>query len=205
MKKVLGLVSILTLLSLSVLQADALKNSLNNMLGSDDSSGMVNLNGLDFNKKVVKPVFKSRSSRTVIATVNGKKILKKEADRYLKTVTAGKVKDFDRLAKNQRYLLVKDLARPIVLNAAMEREVSDKEKEMVYQQIWIEKQRANIVVSTDEMMMVYNGMKQQALAENARAIIPPFITLGKQLKMKVIENKIMMNLLKNVKIKVSSE
>ena len=66
----------------SPLSADALKNSLTNMLNEKETSSMVDLGSINLNgkPKPVQQVIKSRSSKAVIATVNGHKIIKKEAD-----------------------------------------------------------------------------------------------------------------------------
>ena len=64
-----------------------LKNSLTNILNEKDTSpSMVNLSNLNINGKAkpVQNVPKTRSSKAVVATVNGHKILKKEADAHLK-------------------------------------------------------------------------------------------------------------------------
>lgn len=186
----------LLLTSMTFVCADALKNSLNK-LQSEDTSVMV-----DLNSRPAKPVYQSRSPKSVVATVNGEKILKKDADKYLSRVTQGKVKDFDRLPQKQRKVLIHDLARPIVLDRIIQKELSEEEKNMVYQQFWIEKKRATTEVSNDEMMALYNNIKAETLAKDPKASIPPFITLGNQLKMKIIENKMMMDILKDVKIEV---
>ena len=55
-------------------------------------------------------------------------IYKKDANTLLKKVTAGKIKDFDRLAKKQQALLIQDLAKPIVLREAILAWISTQNK-----------------------------------------------------------------------------
>jgi len=74
----------------ATVSADGLKNSLTNMMNKKDTTpNMVDLSRLDVNAKpqVRKP--KTRSSKAVVATVNGTKIIKKNADAYLKKRTNG--------------------------------------------------------------------------------------------------------------------
>ena len=93
MKKYMAAIAISVGLCGGVASADALKNSLTQMLHEKDRMpGMVDLSRLD-QPKARPPV--SRPPQTVIATVNGYKIRKKEADAYLKSRTNGKVADFD--------------------------------------------------------------------------------------------------------------
>ena len=254
----------------SSVSADALKNSLTNILNTkDDSTGMVNLDGMSLgakpkHKRVAsarksrpasaiigrysdgKPVhkreadryiakatkgkikdldmlpkkqrlmvlrdlkriyaakhFKSRPSKAVIATVNGEKIIKKSADNYLKLVTKGKIKDFDRLGKKQRLMLVKDLARPMLVKQAVSKDLTQEEKDAVLSQFWLQKQRAETEVTNDEMLALYEAKKAKALALNPQAEIPPYISLGDALKKEIIKKKIMDTLMKDVNITVN--
>ena len=147
--------------------------------------------------------FKSRPSTAVVATVNGVKIYKKEADAYLKKVTAGKVKNYDRLAKKQRLVLIKDLARPIVVKYAIDNNITKEEKEELFKQMWLQKQRANIEVSSEEMFALYELKKEQSLALNPNAEIPHYMGLGNSLKNEILEQKMMENLMKDVNITVN--
>ncbi len=248
--------------------ADALKNSLTNILHTKDSSGMVNLSGVSVGAKPKqraikrvksrpastiigryndgKPVhkreadkyikkatkgkikdldllpkkqrlmvlkdlqrmyaikhFKSRPKTAVVAIVNGHTIHKKSVDNYLQQVTKGKVKDFDRLDKKQRLLLIKDFARPIVVQENIEKNLTEIEKDAVLSQVWLQKQRATIKVTNEQMLALYEATKAKALAANPQAQIPPYISLGDKLKNEIIEKEIMTNLMKDVNITVN--
>jgi len=247
------------------LAADALKNSLTNILNDKNSVGMVNLDNLSINgkpkptthfkkrspntiistvkgykirkkeadaflnkvtkgkvkdydrlpkkqrKMVIKELVKihtlknkkSRPSTAVIATVNGVKIIKKEADSFLKKMTSGKVKDFDMLDKKQRKLLITDLARPIVLKSEVDMNLTAEERDGILRQVWLEKQKSTIDVTNDEMLTLYEEKKAQSLAVNPNAVIPAYLTIGKQLKSEVIEKKITQKLMKDVKIEIN--
>jgi len=272
MKKILFTLGLTSAMLVSSVSADALKNSLNNILNQKDSSGMVNLNGVSVGAKprpkvikkrvrksrpgsaiigryndgkavhkkeadkyirkatkgkikdldllpkkqrlmVLKDLqrmyaikhFKSRPATAVVATVNGKSIYKKDADNYLKLVTQGKVKDFDRLDKKQRLVLIQDLARPIILKDAVDSNLTEVEKETIFKQMWLEKQRATIEVTNDEMLALYEAKKAKTLAANPQAQIPPYIALGDNLKNEILEQKMMANLMKDVNITVNYE
>lgn len=250
----------------SPVAADALKNSLTNILNDKSSVGMVNLDNLSINgKPKSRPTnFKKRSPNTIIstvkgykirkkeadaflnkvtkgkvkdydrlpkkqrkiviaelvkihkvknkksrapmatiATVNGVKIFKKEADSFLKRMTSGKVKDFDKLNKKQRKLLISDLARPIVLKSIVETSLTVEEKDAILRQVWLEKQKRNINVSSDEMLALYEEKKAKSLAINPNAVIPEYLTIGKQLKTELVEKKITEKLMKDVEIEIN--
>jgi len=149
--------------------------------------------------------FKSRASTVVVATINGNKIHKKEADAFLASITAGKVKDFDKLDKKQRLILLKDLAKPILVAEAIEQNITKEEKEALFNQVWLDKQRANIEVSSDEMLALYEDKKKKTLATNPQAQIPQYMSLGESLKNEILEQKVMANLMKDVNITVNYE
>jgi len=270
MKKTFIMLGVASFFFVSPISADGLKNSLNNILGQQDSPGMVNLNNVSVGAKprpsrvvkesrksrpgsaiighyndgkavrkkeadtyikkatkgkikdldllpkkqrlmVLKDLqrmyaakhFKSRPPTAVVAIVNGEAIHKKEADAYLSAVTGGKVKDFDRLDKKQRLVLVEDLARPIILSGAIEEELTEEEKEGVLKQMWFEKQRETTEVSGEEMLALYEVKKQKTLARNPQAKIPSYLSLGDSLKNEILEKKIMINLMKDVNITVN--
>lgn len=149
--------------------------------------------------------FKSRPGSAVVATVNGHDIYKKEADSYLKTVTGGKVKDFDRLENKQRLVLIKDLARPIIIKEVAKKEIPEAEQEKIFAQLWLEKERQKIEVSNDEMQALYEAKKAKALEVNPNAQIPPYISIGENLKNEIIEMKMTESLMKDVNITVNDD
>ena len=273
MKKIIITLGLTSTLIVSSVFADALKNSLNNMLQQKDSSGMVNLNGIGVGakpkRKVVKKMvrrksrpssavighyndgkevhkkeadkyikkvtkgkikdldllpkkqrllvlkdlqkiyamkhFKSRPATAIVATVNGRQIRKISVDNFLSSVTGGNVKDIDRLDKKQQLILIKDFAKPILVAQAAESNLTAEEKETIFTQMWLEKQRASTLVTNDEMMALYEAKKAKAIAADPNAKIPPYISLGQSLQNEILEKKMMSTLMKDVNITISEE
>lgn len=188
----------------SSLSADTLKNHLSHMVHEKDTTpGMVDLSRLDM--PMAGPV-KSRSSRAVIATVNGHKIRKKEADAYIRSRTKGKITDFDALPKDQQLRLVKELSLPLLMASHAKKELSEQEKEGAYVSAWMGKQAAKITVSDTEVQALYDQLKQKAMERNAtnNTIIPPFKSVKNKMKSQILEKKIMEGLMKDVKIEVAA-
>jgi hypothetical protein len=148
---------------------------------------------------------KSRPSSAVIATINGVEIIKKDADTFLESMTEGRVKDFDTLDKQQQTLLLSDLAKPIVLKSIVETDLTTEEKDGILRQMWLEKQKQNITISSDEMLALYEKKKQKSLSIDPNAVIPPYLTIGNQLKSELLENKITHKIMKNVKIEINMD
>ena len=202
MKKIVTLLGLSSALVLSSASADELKNSLTNMLNKPDSSGMVDLSSISLNGKAKPVKQKSRSSKAVIATVNGQKIIKKDADTYLKQRTQGKVTDFDRLPPEQRSRLIQELALPLIVAEAAKKELSDEEKQAVYTRAWTQKEALKIKISDDQAIELYNQLKKQSEENNASQNIPPFEAIKERLKIQIIEKTLIERVMKNAEIKV---
>jgi len=203
MRKFIVAASISMGLLVSSLSADHLKDSLTKMIHEKEAMpGMVDLSGLD--RPAVSKMHKSRPSNTVIAIVNGHNIRKKTADNYLKKRTNGQVPDFDLLPKDQRKKLIKELALPMLIADKAKKELSSYEKEAVYVSVWMRKQASKISVSDEEAQVLYNQLKQKAMAQNSgNKIIPPFKSIKNKMKDQILEKKIMSRLVKNAKIEVA--
>ena len=200
MRKTFVLLGVSLSLVISSASADALKNSLTNMLNTKETSGMVDLGNISLDAKPVKK--KVRSDKTVIATVNGHKIIKKEADNYLKQRTQGKVTNFDHLPPAQRSRLIQELALPVVVLESAQKELSKEEIQAVYTRAWMQKEARKINITDEQALTVYNQLKQQAQENNATGNIPPFETIKDKLKIQIIEKTMVEKLMKNVEIKV---
>ncbi|EIF50870.1 MULTISPECIES: hypothetical protein [Sulfurovum] len=187
-------------LMMTSVSADDLKNSLTDMLKTKETSGMVDLGNINLDAKPKQP--KTRSSKAVIATVNGHKIIKKEADSYLDQRTQGKVTNFDHLPPEQRSRLIQELALPMMVLDAAQKELSEEEKQAVYTRAWMQKEARKINVTDEQALTVYNQLKQQAEENNTTQNIPPFESIKDKLKIQIIEKTLVDKLIKDAKIEV---
>ncbi len=205
MKKFIVLASISMGLLMNSVSADALKNSLTNIMKTDDSTQMVDLSNLNLNAKPkpVKRVQKSRSPQTVIGTVNNHKIIKKDADAYLVQRTQGKITNYDAIPVKQQKMLLQEIGLPYMAYDAAQKELTALEKETVLNRAWMQKEARNIEVKDDEVRVVYNQLKQQSIDSNSTQTIPEFEAIKDKLRMQMIEKKMMTKLMKDIKIKVS--
>lgn len=191
-------------LLLSSVYADGLTNNLNNILNEKETPSMVDLGSINLNgkPKPVQRIAKTRSSKTVIATVNGHKIIKKEADAYLKKRTQGKITNSDSIPPNQRQKLIQELSLPILALDAAQKELSAKEKQAVYSRVWMQKEASKITITDEQALAVYDKLKKQSEEHNSTAAIPPFDKIKNRLKSQMIEKSIIGKLMKNAEIKV---
>jgi len=204
MKKYLIVLSVFLGLFVNSVSADALKNSLTNMLNKKDTSSMVDLSSINLNgkPKPVEKVKKTRSAEAVVATVSGHEILKKEADAYLKKRTQRKMSNFDHLPKEQRLRLIQEMSLPILASDSAQKELSVKEKEAVYTRTWMQKEALKITITDEQVKEVYDRLKQQSEENNSSKDIPAFERIKDQMKSQMIEKQVIGKLMKDVEIKV---
>ena len=206
MKKNLLLATLIVAMVTSTASADALKNSLSNIMKTDDSVPIVDLShiNLDAKAKPAAKVRKNRPGSTVIATVNGHKILKKEADSYLKERTKGKITSYDYIPPKQQERLLQDLIMPLLAINAANKELTETEKQMVITRTWMRKKAAIVKIKEEEVRVVYEGIKKQSLDNNNSKPIPSFEAIKEQLTAQMLEKKIVAEVMKDVKIEVAN-
>ena len=204
MKKLCVLVGMILGLVMSSASADALKNSLTNIMNEKDAPSMVDLGNINLNAKPrpVKKARKTRSAKTVVATVNGHKILKKETDAYLSQRTGGKVKNFDNIPANQKNRLIQEMSLSILVVDVADKGLTDAEKEAIYTRTWMQKEAFKMKISDDQVLEVYNQISQEAKDNNNTANIPEFDAIKDKLRIQMIEKTIIGKLMENIKIEV---
>lgn len=188
----------------STSSADALKNSLNNIMKTDDSVPVIDVSRINLDGKA-KPVPQMRENRpgsTVIATVNTHSILKKEADAYLKERTQGKITSYDFIPPQQQKRLLQELIIPLLAIDAAKKELNESEKQMVITRAWMRKEAVKVKISEEEVRAVYDGIKKQAIDNNSSQPIPEFESIKQRLNAQMLEKKIVSELMKDVKIEV---
>ena len=204
MKKTFTLLSISVSLIVSSVSADPLKNSLTSIMNKKETSAVVDLGEINFNArpKVIKKVKKTRSSKAVVATINGHKVVKKDADNYLSQRTKGKVKNFDALPRKQQKLLIEEMALPILVMNAAKDELSEEEKQSIYTRTWMRKEASTTEISDEQVLAAYNQLKQQSIDSNSTSPVPAFDDIKDKLKFQMIERTIVGQLLQGAKFTV---
>ena len=205
MKRNFVLLCATLLLSTGTVSADGLKNSLNNMLHKKDTTpAMVDLSTLSVNGKArpMQPNVKTRSPKAVVATVNGHKIIKKDADAYLSKRTNGQVKNFDLLPSKQRKRLVQEMSVADLASDMANKELTQQEKTAVLTRVWMQKEAKKVNITDAQVHELYDQMKQRAAEQNSTKPIPEFDAIKNNMKMQMTEKAIIGKLMEGVKIKV---
>ena len=185
--------------------ADGLSNSLNTLIHKRDNTPNVNLDNLriDARPRVVHKKIKTRAKTAIVATVNGKNIIKRDADKYLSKVTKGKIKNFDRLTLRQKRRLIKDISLPIIAYIEAKKVLTKKEIDGVLSSAWIRKKGQTIKVADEEALKVYDTIKKQAIANNTEDKLVSFKQVKNNLKGQIVQKKIMSTLIKDANITIN--
>ena len=204
MNKVLVVLGVSFGLFVNSVSADGLTNNLNNMLNKKETTPMVDLSNLNINAKPkpVQSAVKTRSSKAVVATVNGHKIIKKDADAYLKKRTNGKVKNFDLLPKKQRTRLLQEMSISTLATDAAKKELSQQEKTAISTRVWMQKEALETKVTDEQAKEIYDQMEQRAKEANSTKPIPSFDSIKDRMKMQIVEKQIMGKLMRGVELKI---
>ncbi len=202
MNKVLVVLGVSFGLFVNSVSADGLTNNLNNMLNKKETTPMVDLSNLNVNAKPVQPKVKSRSSKAVVATVNGHKIIKKDADAYLKSRTKGQVTNFDLLPKKQRKRLLQEMSISTLASDAAKKDLSEQEKSAITTRVWMQKEALKTKVTDDQVKEIYDQMVQRSKDANSTKPIPSFDNIKDRMKMQIAEKQIIGKLMKGINIKV---
>jgi len=187
----------------TTLTADALKNSLTGMMHKKDTTpGMVDLSRLDVTAKpqMRQPV--TRSSKAVVAIVNGQKVIKKDADMYLKKRTNGEVSNFDLLPKKQRRRLLQEMYLSDIAASVANKELTNQEKVGIYSRMWMQKEMKKHQVTDAQAREAYDKLKENSAKNPNAKPIPEFDKIKNNMKMQMSEKLIMSKIAKDSKIKV---
>ncbi|MBA1420383.1 MAG: hypothetical protein FAF03_05860 [Epsilonproteobacteria bacterium] len=195
---------VLSLLTTGI-YADALKNSLINFMNTKEKSSVVDLGNINLNAKPKpkKPIIKHYKATAAIATVNGHNIIKKDANAYLAQRTQGKIKDFDMIPPKQQQRLIQEMAFPIMVLNAAQKELTAEEIQSVYNRTWMKKEARKVDIKDDEVREIYNQIKQKAADNNNTQPVPPFEAIKGRLKSQMLEKRLIGKLMENVKIEVA--
>ncbi len=189
----------------SAIYADALKNSLTNLMHTKEKSSVVDLGNINLNAKSKPKIPKIRHHKrsAIVGMVHGHKIIKKDADSYLTRRTQGKIKDYDMLPPQQQNRLIHEMAFPLLVLDAATKELSAEEIQNAYNRAWMQKEARNIQIKDSEAKQVYEEIKQQAEENNSTQSIPPFEAIKDRLKSQMLEKRLIGTLMQNVHIEVA--
>ena len=134
-------------------------------------------------------------------TVNGIKITVEDANKALKMLTGGQA-TWSKLPPKEKKQLITMMAPSKLVAATAKKELSSKEKEAAMAAFWMQKQMAGQKVSDKEAKKAYDAMVKAAKAAKSKQKIPPFKQVKNNIKIQLMQDKVVAKLMKKAKIKV---
>ncbi len=195
MKKIVALASAMLIANFA--SADVLKDSLQPTKG--DTTPSVNLDNLNVGAPMRMVPPPSRSEMAVIGSVNGKDIIKKSADDFLKMATKGKVTDFDRLPKKQQFDVLKNIASSVVIEDQAQKEIPEEVQKKIIAQYWMQQKMQGITVTSEEAQAFYGQNKQLFKGKDGNTL-PYDQKIEQYIMMSLKQQKFSAELMKDTKI-----
>ena len=140
-------------------------------------------------------------SAQTAGTVNGIKISVDEANKVLRSITAGKM-SWEKLPNQGKKELLEMMAPSRLAVLESKNKLSLKEQEKALSEYWMKKEMSKIKVSDNEVKNTYNRMVKIARETKSTKKIPPFSQAKSAVKRQLQEEKVVKHMMKNAKIKI---
>ena len=202
MRKTLVGISIFACMATTNLMADPLKSSL--MSAGKNDTPMVSLDNLDLAKKNQE----SRPETTVVATINGEDVIKKQADKYLALRTQGHMTNFDELPNDEQKLgLVNEMAIPLLAAKKAQKELTPEERNAAISRFWMQKTLASTEVTEEEAKKAFDELVKTAneAAKKQSKEAPKFPTFEeakREVMIQLAQEKVVKALLEEGQVKL---
>ena len=144
----------------------------------------------------------------IVGTVNGSHVTKAEIDKLIAMVSPKGDMSWDSLSKEKKEELLKMIAPTKIMVLRAKKELTAEEKEAAIAGFWMQKKLQATKVTDDEIKKAYETVKTSYLKRmggdtNKTAMqFPPLQMLKPQIEMKLKQDKIIKNLMKDAKVEV---
>jgi hypothetical protein len=140
-------------------------------------------------------------SSDVVGTVDGINITKSEANKFLVAITPkGKeAMTFDKLEKNQKDSIVKNLAPGILIKTKAQKEITGEEKEQLIANYWMQKKMADMKATDKEAQDIYTKNKKMYVKDKKQL---EFKDVKDFIKMQIKQKKLIDSVMEKAKVVV---
>ncbi|BAF72750.1 hypothetical protein [Sulfurovum sp. NBC37-1] len=140
-------------------------------------------------------------SAETAGTVNGMDVSVAEANKALSVISKGQA-TWDKISKEQKEQVLNMLAPSKLAAVKAKKELTQEEKDIALSNLWMQKKMSEVAISDKEVKDAYEKLKAVAKKANPNKQFPPFEAVAKNIKMKVAQEKVVGDLMKNAKIKL---
>jgi len=140
-------------------------------------------------------------SAETAGTVNGMDITVEEASKALNVISRGQA-TWDKISQQQKEQVLKMLAPSRLAAIKAKKELSEEEKNIALSNYWMQKKISQTEISDDAAKKAYEKLKETAKKSNPKKEFPTFDAAKKSIKMKMAQEKVVGDLMKDAKIKL---
>jgi hypothetical protein len=134
-------------------------------------------------------------------TVNGIEVSVDEANKALNLISRGQA-TWDKITQQQKEQVLKMIAPSRLAAVKAKKELSEEEKNIALSNMWMQKKISHTEITDDEAKKAYEQLKAAAKKANPKKEFPSFETAKKSIKMKMAQEKVVGDLMKDAKIKL---
>ncbi|OQX49902.1 MAG: hypothetical protein B5M46_02900 [Epsilonproteobacteria bacterium 4484_20] len=136
-------------------------------------------------------------------TVNGMEISIEEANKALNVISRGQA-TWDKISQQQKEQVLKMIAPSKLAVVKAEKELTAEEKNVALSNLWMQKKisETGAAISDEDAKKAYEKMKKAAEKANPKKEFPSFDAVKKNIKMKLAQEKVVGDLMKDAKIKL---
>jgi hypothetical protein len=140
-------------------------------------------------------------SAETAGTVNGMEISVAEANKALNVISRGQA-TWDKISPQQKEQVLKMIAPSKLAAVQAKKELTQEEKNVALSNLWMQKKMSETKVSDEAVKKEYNKLKEAAKKANPKKQFPPYEAAEKSIKMKLAQEKVVGELMKDAKIKL---
>jgi len=140
-------------------------------------------------------------SAQTAGTVNGMEISVEEANKALNVISRGQA-TWDKISIQQKEQVLKMIAPRKLAALKAKKELTDEEKNIALSNLWMQKKISETKISDEEAKKSYEKLKAAVQKENPKKEFPPYEAAAKSIKVKMAQEKVVGDLMKDAKIKL---
>ncbi|OQX49553.1 MAG: hypothetical protein B5M46_05135 [Epsilonproteobacteria bacterium 4484_20] len=140
-------------------------------------------------------------SAETAGTVNGMEVSMEEANKALKMVSRGQA-TWDKISQQQKEQVLRMIAPSKLAAVKAKKELTEEEKNIALSNLWMQKKMSETKISDEEAKKAYEKLKEAAKKKNPKKEFPSFDAAKKSIKMKMAQEKVVGDLMKDAKIKL---
>ncbi len=140
-------------------------------------------------------------SAETAGTVNGMEISVEEANKALNVISRGQA-SWEKISQEQKEQVLKMIAPSKLAAVKANKELTQEEKNVALSNLWMQKKMSETKISDEEAKKAYEKLKEAAKKANPKKEFPSFESAKKSIKMKLAQEKVVGDLMKDAKIKL---